>query len=217
MGIMDTISGAIYGGRHAAANELLSNISFADRFTATISSPVSIPTLFESSGKDSYRIMDIEIPDSTIEVEATTYGGIFKNIAANKKQDSINVTFIDSNQGELRYKFFKWQKAIFDADTGRLGYYNEYISNNIQLNIHSMQDLNNYSTVYFTEAYPITVGGVQYNRTTPGPVTFKVAFTFKRVYYSFTSQNREETGVLSLIKKIKSIGSEVVDQIGQIF
>lgn len=200
MGILDTISSAIYGDNSSKMNDLLSNISLNNRFRVMISNPVGISSLFDIE-KDSFMVNSINIPSSTIDAYESTYSGIRKNIAQFRQFDNITIEFLDTNKGELRKKFEKWHNYIHDVSSGKLKYYNDYIASTLQLNILSFKSDKNYNSVIFYEVWPVNVSEVLYSRNGNSElVKFSVSFTFKKIVYSSTSQT-DENDVLNIIKQ----------------
>ncbi len=210
MGVLDTLSSAMYGDRHAKVNDLLSDISLNNRFSIRLSNPVGLTGLFDIE-KDSFRADMANIPNSTIDVDTLMYSGKQRDVAKFRKNDTLNVTFIDNSKGVLRKKFFVWQRYIFDKSYGKLAYYKEYIANELQINIHGFESLSDFSTIHFEEVYPSIVGDIQYVRGEAEMVKFQVSFTFKDMYYSETKTSADYDGLntFNIIKKISDVGSSL--------
>lgn len=214
MGIMDTFSGAMYGDRHANMAELLSDISLTNRFGIRLSSPNSLPTLFDIE-KDSFRCKAVALPSTSIEVADVNYYGINKKMASQKIFDTINLTFIDSDGGALRTKFHVWQALIFDKSVGKLNFYNDYIANSLEVYITSFKSTKSFSKVIFTEIYPVLISDVSYDRSATNQlVEFQVSFAYRHYYYKDLADTSSKND-LNIFNKISDTVTDVVSSVKQ--
>ena len=181
---------------------LLNDLQFGNRFTGVMTSPSVAGDLFDVS-EDSFRIKSFNIPNTSIDTEYRNYNGKATRVARSKTYDSFNITFYDNEMGRLREKFHKWAELIFDKESGKLGYYKEYISHVFTLNILSTEDKSINSNVNFYEVYPVAITDIIFDRGSKNMVIeFSVTFAYKKV--EFVNNNKKENRVNTFIEKLSN-------------
>jgi hypothetical protein len=214
MGILDTLSGAMYGDRNANMTELLSDISLSNRFGIRLSSPNGNTTLFDIE-KDSFRCKGVSIPSVTIETTDLNYYGINRKVATGKTFDTINLELIDADGGKLREKFHEWQSIIFNKATGKLGFYSDYIATNLEVYVMSFKNVKSYTKIVFTEVYPILISDIKYDRSSTNQlVEFQVSFAYRHFYYADLADTSSKND-LNIFSKITETAENVVSSVKQ--
>jgi len=180
---LDSLSGSDFGTRNSRMQVLLNDLQLLNRFECLLISPNNKSDLFDIR-EDSFRCKSVQMPSSKIDVSAVNYDGKVKNVATGKTYDEMIVTFYDSNMGKFRQKFNIWHNLIFNKDTGKLGYYDEYVAEWFAVKIMDFEDDTKCSNVYFQQIFPTSVGDIQYNRDSSNIVAeFSVSFSYRNIYF----------------------------------
>jgi len=169
----DNVVGRLINGDNVVS-QLINDIQFANRFKAKINKD----NIFKTENESSLHIKSINFPNSTSEIKDRNTNGVPIKLSGVRTIDTLNITTYDSEGGEIRNKFDKWQNEIYDLRTGKRGYYNDYIGS-ILLYIYGF-DNNISNIVLFNEVWPTNVGDITYSRdSTNTLIEFPVAFAFK--------------------------------------
>ena len=199
MDILNSIESSLFSSSYM--DRMLNDIQFANRFTVMLTSPKGWIGLFDAQD-DSFRVKTFNIPNSTMTTADRTYQGIRTKIVSTRETDSFSIVFYDSEFGRLREKFHTWENLIFDRDTGKLGYYKDYIADQFTLKIISTENKETQKFITFSEVYPISIGDITYDRDAKDTlVEFPVTFTFKRMQIVKDNKESKEDSFIDKIKE----------------
>lgn len=155
-----------------------------NRYTVQFFIPATLrsrlPNALEVERGLSLRCGEVQIPEKRILVkEATAFGTPYK-IGDNAEFGSLTASFLLSKDHRELALFNMWQNIIHDHQTGRIGYYNEYVAP--ELRVYMLDVKNNLTyTFVFEEVYPTAINTAAVgNDKTDELSTMTVEFAFRR-------------------------------------
>ena len=125
--------------------------------------------------------LSAELPTVGALTSDTNYGNYTRRIAYDKTPNvDFHTTFIVTGEMNEKRLFDAWQAIMFQQKTHRMSYYDDYVTS-ISVECHN----NANKTVYhfeLTEAYPLSVGVVQLDRTSQNTqMLLEVTWAFHKI------------------------------------
>jgi hypothetical protein len=178
----------------------------------------------------------INMPGRTIEQVAVQHNGPPRNIAIDHTYGQITATFYSDKFLRERQFFEMWQKCAINLESHNLNFYDNYVAD---MNIYQLgsfiskneRDSKTYAC-HIYDAFPTTIGDIQYSYDNNNVVEFTVTFSY-RYWVNFyldkkgnidvgTSQlddytiKRADKGLLGkLPPELRRAGKQVLDQISR--
>lgn len=115
------------------------------------------------------------------------YGiGTPANYANQKSFTELNMTFYESQYENERAYFSQWVDMIYNKQSRRWGYYNDYVKT---ITISQFDRGNNLVyAIQLLEAYPVSMGPLSRGYSMDGPATFDIGFSFMEMKEIFVAQ-----------------------------
>ena len=111
-------------------------------------------------------------------IEWTDYGER-KTLGAVHRHSDLNLKYYCSENLFERFFFEQWQEIVFNSNTKRFGYYEDYISTIEVLKYDA--GWNRVEALYrLEEAYPSTVGALQLNHADNSVLQLDIAFKYRK-------------------------------------
>lgn len=160
---------------------ILNDIQHSNRFKVQLTRTNDNKIIFSSS--ESIRVKSFNIPNTVNQMIERNTSGIRTLLSKSKVNDTFSITFYDTEKTLLRKKFDDWMNICMNKETGKSGYYSDYIMDSVFLYIYSY-DINKIQTLKFNEVYPTQIGDITFDRSLKDSIiSFNVTFTFKKFYY----------------------------------
>lgn len=125
---------------------------------------------------------NVIVPQGNISTTGVRTMGEVRNVAYDKIYDTATFTFYMDNNGIIHKAFTLWQSGVFDPVTRQYGYYDDFVSNAIDVRLTNNEQISGgdnfvFKTIRLKEAYPITIAPIQLTGLSGAqPTQFDVTF-----------------------------------------
>lgn len=197
MNFLDSISSSLFSD--SAIGNMLNDVQFANRFRVELSQPTKLQIF--TIEDDSFMVKSFNVPNVTLNLVERNYSGIKTKVVNSRDYDSFSIVFYEKESGKLRAKFHEWENYIFNRETGKLGYYKNYISNMFTLQVLSTESKDIMTKINFHEVFPISIGDITYDRDSKDTlIEFSVTFSFKKLTMENATESKKEDSIIDVIK-----------------
>lgn len=145
------------------------------------------------------------MPGTNIITVDAPWLGHHEKVGISSNSEDIEFLFMVSADGAEQMVLEKWTNMICDHKTGKVGYYDDYVTERIR--IGQVDDFNleqHYMEV--VEAYPITVNSLDLDRTSSNEFNvISVTFSFKRIAF------KGSVSLLDQLEQTKAV--QIVDDV----
>lgn len=125
---------------------------------------------------------NVIVPQGNVSTTGVRTMGEIRNVPYDKIYDTATFTFYMDNNGIIHKTFTLWQSAVFNPVTRQFGYYDDFVSNNIDVKLTNNEMISGgdnfvFKTVRLKEAYPVTIAPLQLTGLSGAqPTQFDVTF-----------------------------------------
>lgn len=129
---------------------------------------------------------NVIVPQGNISTTQVRVMGEARSVPYDKIYDTATFTFYMDNNGIVHKLFSIWMSCIFDPNTRLYNYYDDFVSQNIDIRLTNNETVNGsdpiaFKTVRLLEAYPSTIAPIQLTGLTGAqPTQFDVTMVCRR-------------------------------------
>lgn len=155
-------------------------LSRANKYVLKISPPVKLVGKLESRNLEEIflRIDTVELPGKSLATSEVKYYGPPRKSPYGMTYEDLNCTLMLSSNIRERYIFSQWMNAIYDYETARLEYFENYTTD-LEFITYS-EDGNALATTKFEEAYPLSIGAVNFAYSNEDVARMPLTFAYRK-------------------------------------
>ncbi len=159
-------------------------LSKANKYVLKISPPTKLVGKLESRSLEEIflRIDTVELPGKSLATSEVKYYGPPRKSPYGMTYEDLNCTIMLSANIRERYIFSQWMNAIYDYDTARLEYFQNYTTN-LEFITYS-EDGNALATTTFEEAFPLSIGAVNFSYANEDIAKMPLTFAYRKWFES---------------------------------
>jgi|TARA_B110000285_G_scaffold71230_2_gene82092 hypothetical protein len=178
-----------------ASNVSKQGVLIPNRYVLEIVSPPAGVAEVDAIRQLAFRVNTVELPGKSLSTTEVKYYGPFRKSPYAMTYEDLNFTVMLSDDARERNFFSNWMDMIYDYNTGKVEYYENFVTDLKFLSYDPIGE--EVFTVSLMEAFPIQVGQIAYSYSAEEPATCQITFAYRKWSNEFHTRNGARPATLN--------------------
>lgn len=176
-----------------------SGVAYPTRYSIFFSQTSSGKIIFqrEDIEKMNLRLTKVNMPGMNLASKGQNLAGLNREIPYGRTfEGTIDLEFVEDSSLSIRTFFENWQSLIVNKDTLKVGYYKDYVCENMKITVegqttadYSLDSTGNYSITAY-EVWPKTISSVDLDSTSDDIIKTTINLSYRKWVSSYAKSKK---------------------------